>query len=182
MRYPKALKKGDYIGVTAPSAGIIEELKIKRLENAEKNLREKGFNYIETSNVRKEEKGRSSSAKERAKQFMDLWNNEKVGAIISATGGDFMSEILDELDFEEIKKYILQGNKVNECIRFFLGYSGWESNQLHSEIKENTWLVSKEENSYLMRNDTKDMWKEALEKLGSKYETWSRFPQVPTLN
>ena len=57
-----------------------------------------------------------------------------------------------------------------------------ESNQLHSEIKENTWLVSKEENSYLMRNDTKDMWKEALEKLGSKYETWSRFPQVPTLN
>ena len=50
------------------------------------------------------------------------------------------------------------------------------------EIKENTWLVSKEENSYLMRNDTKDMWKEALEKLGSKYETWSRFPQVPTLN
>ena len=58
----------------------------------------------------------------------------------------------------------------------------WESNQLHSEIKENTWLVSEEENSYLMRNDTKDMWKEALEKLGSKYETWSRFPQVPTLN
>ena len=43
-------------------------------------------------------------------------------------------------------------------------------------------LVSEEENSYLMRNDTKDMWKEALEKLGSKYETWSRFPQVPTLN
>ena len=104
MKYPKALKSGDYIGVTAPSAGINEEIKIKRLENAEKNLRKKGFNYIETSNVRKEEKGRSSSAKERAKQFMDLWNNEKVGAIISATGGDFMSEILDELDFEEIKK------------------------------------------------------------------------------
>ena len=71
---------------------------------------------------------------------------------------------------------------MSECIRFFLGYSGWESNQLHNEIKENTWLVSEEENSYLMRNDTKDMWKEALEKLGSKYETWSRFPQVPTLN
>ncbi|MTS93300.1 YqgE/AlgH family protein, partial [Pseudoflavonifractor sp. BIOML-A4] len=27
-----------------------------------------------------------------------------------------------------------------------------------------------------------DMWRKALEKLGSKYETWSRFPQVPTLN
>ena len=82
-------------------------------------------------------------------------------------------------DFDEIKKYILQGNKVD---RFFLGYSGWESEQLSTELKENTWLVSKEENAYLMNGDTKDMWKQALEKLGSKYETWSRFPQVPTFN
>ena len=85
-------------------------------------------------------------------------------------------------DFDEIKKYILQGNKVHRYIRFFLGYSGWESEQLSTELKENTWLVSKEENAYLMNGDTKDMWKQALEKLGSKYETWSRFPQVPTFN
>lgn len=85
-------------------------------------------------------------------------------------------------DFDEIKKYILQGNKVDRYIRFFLGYSGWESEQLSTELKKNTWLVSKEENAYLMNGDTKDMWKQALEKLGSKYETWSRFPQVPTFN
>ena len=85
-------------------------------------------------------------------------------------------------DFDEIKKYILQGNKVDRYIRFFLGYSGWESEQLSTELKENTWLVSKEENAYLMNGDTKDMWKQALEKLGSKYETRSRFPQVPTFN
>ena len=85
-------------------------------------------------------------------------------------------------DFDEIKKYILPGHKVDRYIRFFLGYSGWESEQLSTELKENTWLVSKEENAYLMNGDTKDMWKQALEKLGSKYETWSRFPQVPTFN
>ena len=85
-------------------------------------------------------------------------------------------------DFEEINKYILQGNEINGHIRFFLGYSGWESEQLHNEIKENTWLVSEEEKSYLMKDNTKDMWRKALEKLGSKYETWSRFPQVPTFN
>ena len=67
-------------------------------------------------------------------------------------------------------------------IRFFLGYSGWDSEQLNNEIRENTWLVSEEEKSYLMKNNIKDMWRTALEKLGSKYETWSRFPQVPTLN
>ena len=85
-------------------------------------------------------------------------------------------------DFDEIKKYISQGNKISECIRFFLGYSGWDSEQLNNEIRENTWLVSEEEKSYLMKNNIKDMWRTALEKLGSKYETWSRFPQVPTLN
>lgn len=85
-------------------------------------------------------------------------------------------------DFDEIKKYILQGNKISECIHFFLGYSGWDSEQLNNEIRENTWLVSEEEKSYLMKNNIKDMWRTALEKLGSKYETWSRFPQVPTLN
>ena len=85
-------------------------------------------------------------------------------------------------DFDEIKKYIIQGNKNSECIRFFLGYSGWDSEQLNNEIRDNTWLVSEEEKSYLMKNNIKDMWRTALEKLGSKYETWSRFPQVPTLN
>lgn len=85
-------------------------------------------------------------------------------------------------DFNEIKKYILQGNKVSEHIRFFIGYSGWENEQLNNEIRENTWLVSEEKASCLMKDNTKDMWKKVLEKLGSKYEAWSRFPQVPTLN
>lgn len=85
-------------------------------------------------------------------------------------------------DFDEIKKYILQGNKVDQHIRFFLGYCGWEGEQLNDELKENIWLVSKEDKDYLMNSDTKDMWKEALEKLGSKYEAWSRFPRVPTFN
>ena len=85
-------------------------------------------------------------------------------------------------DFDEIKKYILQGNKISECIRFFLGYSGWDSEQLNTATREHPCLVSEEEKSYLMKNNIKDMWRTALEKLGSKYETWSRFPQVPTLN
>ncbi|MDD3037711.1 YqgE/AlgH family protein [Bacteroides sp.] len=85
-------------------------------------------------------------------------------------------------DFDEVKKYILQENNALANIRFFLGYSGWDSEQLGNEIKENTWLVSEEENDYLLNTNIKGMWKQALEKLGSKYETWSRFPQVPTLN
>lgn len=85
-------------------------------------------------------------------------------------------------DFNAIKKYVLQGNAIDGHIRFFLGYSGWESDQLRREIKENTWMISKEKRDYLLSKDTKEMWKKSLGKLGSKYETWSRFPQVPSLN
>ena len=102
---------------------------------------------------------------------------EKIPGSIPVSKGLFLNG-----DFEEIKKYILQGNKVNECIRFFLGYSGWECEQLIQEIKENTWIIAKEDPSYLLDGEVKDMWKNALGKLGSKYETWSRFPQVPSLN
>ena len=84
--------------------------------------------------------------------------------------------------FDALKKQILQGNEINGKVRFFLGYSGWECEQLIQEIKENTWIIAKEDPSYLLDGEVKDMWKNALGKLGSKYETWSRFPQVPSLN
>lgn len=88
-------------------------------------------------------------------------------------------------DFDAIKQYVLQGNPIEGKIRFFLGYSGWEGEQLEHEIEENTWMIGKEEVSYLLSGENKEikeMWKRSLEKLGSKYETWSRFPQVPSLN
>lgn len=85
-------------------------------------------------------------------------------------------------DFESIKDYVLQGNPVEGTLRFFLGYSGWEFDQLNNEIKENTWIIDKGEIAALMKNRTESMWKESLKRMGCKYETWSRFPQVPTLN
>ncbi len=85
-------------------------------------------------------------------------------------------------DFDAVKKYILQGNPIEGTIRFFLGYSGWNREQLEEEIKENTWIIGKEETSYLLGEEAKEMWRKSLEKLGTKYEAWSRFPQVPSLN
>ena len=85
-------------------------------------------------------------------------------------------------DFDALKKHILQGNEINGKVRFFLGYSGWECEQLIQEIKENTWIIAKEDPSYLLDGEVKDMWKNALGKLGSKYETWSLLHQGPSLN
>ena len=86
-------------------------------------------------------------------------------------------------DFDAIKAYLMQGNPVKGKIRFFLGYSGWEHEQLSREIEENTWLVGKMNiDSMLDEKSSSNLWKNALGNLGSKYEMWSRFPQIPTLN
>lgn len=104
MNYPENLKKGDYIGICAPSGGIVAEEKKKKLDIAIKNLENIGYHVIETASVRKEEKGRSAKAKIRAEEFLSLLEDDKVKLIIFATGGDFLCEILDLLDFEKIKK------------------------------------------------------------------------------
>ena len=86
-------------------------------------------------------------------------------------------------DFAAIKQFRAEGTSIKGKIRFFLGYSGWESGQLKQEIEENTWLVDKADIPSLMdEKASKNLWKDALGKLGGKYEMWSRFPQIPTLN
>lgn len=104
MEYPEFLKLGDTIGITAISKGITEEHKLKRLDNAIKYFEEKGFKIVETPNVRTCVKGRSSTGKERAKEFMALWMDENVKAIIMVAGGDYAIEMLEYLDFAEMKK------------------------------------------------------------------------------
>ena len=103
MIYPKFIKEQGTIGVTAPSRGITNELDLKRLESAIKKLNEKGFNVIETENVRTDNLGRSSSKEERAKQLESLFLDKEVDAIISASGGDFIMEMIPYLNYEVIK-------------------------------------------------------------------------------
>lgn len=85
-------------------------------------------------------------------------------------------------NFNAIKKYILEGNPIEGHIRFFLGYSGWENKQLKKEIHENTWLINEGDITNLIKIDVKEMWKNELSKLGGKYEQWSHFPLIPSLN
>ena len=104
MNYPENLKIGDTIGICAPSAGIGEdEYKIKRYEAAIEQLKEMGYKVIETANVRSDYKARSSSAENRAKEFMELYSNDDVKLIIFASGGEYLCEMMDYLDLDKIK-------------------------------------------------------------------------------
>ena len=103
MIYPEFIKNGDYIGVTAPSDGVTDILDLKRLDNAKSKLQKLGLNVVETSNVRKSVKGRSSVPTVQAKELEDLFKNKKVKLIICAGGGEFLLEMLSYVDFDIIK-------------------------------------------------------------------------------
>lgn len=103
MIYPKFLCKGDIIGVTAPSDGKVDKIDLVRLDNAYSKLKCKGYSIIETDNVRNSNKGRSGSAKERALQLEGLFKNKDIKVIVSASGGEFLIEILPYIDYRIIK-------------------------------------------------------------------------------
>lgn len=105
MIFPKWIEKGDTIGVTACSAGKTSTVDWVRLDSAIEQMKRRGYTVTETPDVRTEEKGRSAAAKVRAEELMSLVKNKRVSWVIQACGGDYLSEMLSFVDFEEIKKY-----------------------------------------------------------------------------
>lgn len=103
MKYPEKINFKEIIGVTAPSMGITGEKNNKRADNAIKKLEQAGFIVKETESTRSMERGRSTTGKQRAIEFMELWRDENVKAIICAEGGDFLCDMLEYLNFEELK-------------------------------------------------------------------------------
>lgn len=103
MIYPQFLKQNDTIGITAPSDGVVEELDIFRLNNAIKKFEGLGYKIKETSDIRTSVKGKSAPSKVQAKELENLFEDEETKCIICAGGGDFLLEMLPEVDFEVIK-------------------------------------------------------------------------------
>lgn len=103
MIIPEFLKKGDIIGVTAASCGVLD--KIDKYENSINNIKKYGFKIKETSNVRTSGIV-SSSDIERAKELESLYLDNEVKMISIASGGDFLFDMLDNIDYSIIKDNI----------------------------------------------------------------------------
>lgn len=86
-------------------------------------------------------------------------------------------------DFELTKDLINQGLVKKKNIRFFLGYTGWDSEQLENEMQSNSWILSKNiyENKILGKASV-HFWKEKIIELGGEYLIWSNAPENPILN
>lgn len=86
-------------------------------------------------------------------------------------------------DFESTKDLINEGKIKKNNIRFFLGYTGWESHQLEKEMEANSWIISQNvyENKIIGKSAT-HFWKEKIMELGGDYVIWSNAPENPILN
>lgn len=85
-------------------------------------------------------------------------------------------------NFEQLIGMISDGLIEKNSIRFFLGYSGWDSKQLEDELEQNSWFVTSASSKVLLAEDSENLWKSVLEEKGGKYKMISNFPEDPNLN
>ncbi|GHV49480.1 UPF0301 protein [Bacteroidia bacterium] len=95
-------------------------------------------------------------------------------------------EVADGLYFDGdlniLLEYITQDNDLIRMVKFFSGYSGWSKGQLAGEIKEDSWLTGKPQNTRIMQANGESFWRNSLAALGKKYKAWINFPKNPYLN
>lgn len=85
-------------------------------------------------------------------------------------------------DFNQLKKLIRQKEITNRHVRFYIGYSGWDAEQLQNELKENSWIISSSRHAYIFNEDPDSLWKMILTDMGGLYQTMASYPENPNLN
>jgi len=95
-------------------------------------------------------------------------------------------KVIDNLyfdgNFNTLKRYIMQGGAVEGKVKFFLGYAGWNENQLADEILRDSWLVGNSTIQNIMQPEVDSFWTHAVDSLGNPYKTWKNYPVNPDMN
>ena len=85
-------------------------------------------------------------------------------------------------NFESLKILLTNNLLQKNDIRFFLGYSGWSTNQLDDELVTNSWFVSENDFPNIFDVDSKIIWKNKLLQKGGEYKLWANAPSNINLN
>lgn len=82
-------------------------------------------------------------------------------------------------DFDTAIDYVNSGYPVDGSLRFFVGYSGWDSSQLNEELDDEVWAVanSPEKRSLLFNYAEDHYWHTFVRSMGEPYRAWRFFPK-----
>ncbi len=103
MIIPNKLKKGDTIGVVAPSNPIVGD-NIEEIMKAKEIVEKDGFKVKFAKNLFSNTNDYSSTAKEKAEDINSMFLDTEVKMIWCAKGGENANSTFEYLDYELIKK------------------------------------------------------------------------------
>ena len=103
MIVPEKLKKGDLIGVVAPSNPIIDN-NIEEIQDAKKIIENLGFKVRFATNLFANSNKYSASAREKAQDINEMFEDKNVKMIWCAKGGENSNSTFEYLDFDLIKQ------------------------------------------------------------------------------
>lgn len=102
IRFPKPLRAGDRIAITAPSSGVSGP-DLARLDLVLSHLRGQGFDVVEGGCLRAQYKDASAPRDKRATELSRFLLDPTVAAIFPPWGGELASELLESIDFEALR-------------------------------------------------------------------------------
>lgn len=123
------LKKGDYIGVCAPSGCIKEKHKFDLLKS-ETFFGRYGIKVVYPRNLYANNNGYSASVQEKSDDINNLIENKDIKAIVFAKGGNNSNAILDKINYDVIKNNP----------KFYVGFS--DNTVLLNAIYAKTGLIT----------------------------------------
>lgn len=128
IAYPKPLRPGALIAVTAPSSGVSGPA-LARLDLVLDHLRTQGYRVVEGKCLRSEHKNASATKQDRASEFAAYLLDPEVSAILPPWGGELASEILEQVDFEKLRgvppKWVLGYSDISTLQLPLTLISGW---------------------------------------------------------
>lgn len=67
-------------------------------------------------------------------------------------------------------------------LRAYLGHAGWGPGQLDEEVERDDWIVAPLRIADPFADETGELWRGSLERLGGRYALLSRMPEDPSVN
>ncbi|MDR2234398.1 MAG: YqgE/AlgH family protein [Tannerella sp.] len=115
-------------------------------------------------------------------QSNHLFFIQTLGDDLIPNGVNVFGNLYFDGDFNALIHYMVSGGQIHGKIKFFIGYSGWSSEQLNEEIDLDSWLVTNSSVKNIMMLDGDEFWNQAVDSFGNQYSLWKNYPKNPDLN
>ena len=103
---------------------------------------------------------------------------EEISACVPTSNGLFIGG-----DFNDVKRILSEDPSKVSKIRFFIGYSGWDKEQLKEEMSQKSWIVLNDVTKEKVLDTSNDkIWTDSLKEQGGKFKAMTNFPINPSNN